>query len=267
MVGKMTTLCKRLFGGWRKVKPFIRFYSLTPGVNDLFPIVKSSSIERPFKSFPEHAGVPSSKNCPAINKMSALGWIVTAPADFKIKTNGDGVTIDWLEPYQFNKSSEHSPSSYVVLHGRLQTEPLLDDPNETVKIVIKLETPWRVDASDDMVLLQLPVAYNNEARFTAAMGVLDPRYGHTINIQLFWKVMEGETIVRAGTPLCQLVPVIRNALNTSYYNVTIDDATEQDITKEKEFNYASNCVLLGYDNLASRLTRIMTVLNKYKTRG
>lgn len=267
MVGKMTTLCKRLFGRWSKSKPYIRFYSLTPGVKELFPIVKSSSVDRPFKNTPDTAGVPSSKNCPAINKMSSLGWVVTAPADFKIKTNGDGVAIDWLEPYQFNKSSEHSPSSYVVLHGRLQTEPLLDDPTETVKTVIKLETPWRIDASDDMVLLQLPVAYNNESRFTAAMGVLDPRFGHTVNIQLFWKVMQGETIIRAGTPLCQLVPVMRNSLNTSFYDVTIDDATEVDIKKEQEFNYASNCVLLEHDNLASRLTRIMKILNKYKTRG
>lgn len=267
-VVRMTTLCKKLFGWLRKEeKPYIRFYSLTPGVVDLFPIVNSSSIDRSYKNTPDHPEIPSSKNCPAINKIANTGWVVPAPADFKIRTNGDGVTVDWLEPYQFNKSSEHSPSSYVQLHGRAQTEPMLDDPETTLKTVIKLETPWRIEASDDFVLLQLPVTYNNESRFTAAIGVLDPRYGHTINVQLFWKVIEGETLVRAGTPLCQLVPVLRNALSTSFYDVKIENATQTDIQKEREFNYASNCVILGHDNLASRLTRARKILNKYKDRG
>jgi hypothetical protein len=263
----MTTLCKWLFGSWRKEKkPFIRFYSLTPGVAQLFPVIRSSSLDRNFKNTHEHPDVPATKNCPAINKITNSGWIVTAPADFKIKTNGDGVSIEWLEPYQFNKSSDHSPSSYVVLHGRLQTEPIVDDPETTVKTVIKLETPWRIDASEDIVLIQMPVTYSNESRFTAAIGILDPRYGHTVNVQLFWKVMNGETIVRAGTPLCQFVPIPRDALSTSSYDVTIDNATDTDIQKEREFNYASNCVFLQHDKLSSRLQRVTTILNKYKTR-
>lgn len=264
MVEKMTTLCKKLFGWWSNKKPYIRFYSLTPGVNDLFPIIKASALERGFKSAPDVPNIPSSKNCPAVNKVATSGWIVQAPADFVITTNGDGTSVEWLESYRFNKSSDHSPSSYVATHGPAQTEPLMDDPSDTVKTVIKLETPWRFEASDDIVLLQMPVTYNNESRFSAAIGILDPRYGHTINVQLWWKVMQGETLVRAGTPLCQYIPMLRSALSTSFYDVVINDATETDIEKERKFNYAANCVILKHDSLASRLTRSLKILNKYK---
>jgi hypothetical protein len=210
--------------------------------------------------------IPSSKNCPGIKKIISTGWIVTAPADFIIKTNGDGSHLEWAEPYRFTKISE-GRDAYVSAHGPAQAEPLLDDPETTLKTVVKLETPWRVEASDDIVLLQLPVSYNNESRFMAATGILDTRYGHLLNIQLFWKNLEGETLVKAGTPLCQLIPIARSMLNSSSYDVTIDEATDIDRQKEREFNYAANCVILNHDTLASRLTRTLTILNKYKKRG
>jgi len=267
MAEKMTTLCKKLFG-WlgknKKTKPYIRFYSLTPGVVDLFPIVRSSTVERPYRSSQTYEGVPPSKNCPAINKIVGSGWIVPAPADFIIDTNGDGTTIQWLEPYRFKRSSDINESSYVVLHSWHQTDPLVDDPEKTVRTVVKLETPWRVDMSDDYVLLQLPVTYNKESRFTAAIGVLDPEYGYTVNVQLFWNVKEGRTLVKAGTPLCQLVPVLKDALSPGFYDVIIDNATEQDQLKDREFNYAASCVILNHDSLGSRLSRSKKILNKYK---
>lgn len=255
-----------LFDRWFKKKPHIRFYSLEPGVADLFPIVKASSLKRSYMDADYPDDVPLSKNCPGIKKIATTGWIVTAPADFIIKTNGDGTHIEWQEPYRFTKVSE-GRDAYVSAHGPAQTIPLLDDPSTTLGTAIKLETPWRVEASDDLVLLQLPVTYNNESRFSAATGVLDTRYGHLLNIQLFWKNLDGETLVRAGTPLCQLIPVARSMLNSSSYDVTIEDATDIDRQKEREFNYAANCVILNHDNLASRLTRTLAILNKYKKKG
>lgn len=250
---------------WFKKKPYIRFYSLEPGVLDLFPIVKASSVKRPFTEIPQPDNIPSSKNCPGIKKIVSSGWVVPAPADFIIKTTGDGAHVEWQEPFRFTKVSE-GRDAYVSAHGPAQTEPLIDDPKTVLKTAIKLETPWRVEASDDMVLIQMPVVYNNESRFTAASGVLDTRYGHLLNIQLFWHVLEGETLVRAGTPLCQLIPVPRKALNLSSYDVTIENANDIDKKKEREFNYAANCVMLNHDSLASRLTRTLTILNKYKGR-
>lgn len=253
---------------FKKKAPYVRFYSVEPGVKDLFPIVSSSSVKRNFMIQPQIGDMPetlSSKNCPGIKKIINTGWIVPAPADFTIQTTGDGVFFEWGEPYRFTKVTP-GMDAYISGHTRSQTEPLLDNPNDTLKSVVKVETPWRIDASDDTVLLIVPVTYNNESRFQAATGILDPRYGYLLNIQLFWKVLEGKTLIRAGTPLCQIIPVSRKSISVANYDVTIDDASEIDLQKEKEFNYAANCTFLFADKLSSRLNRSISILNKYKRR-
>jgi hypothetical protein len=60
--------------------------------------------------------------------------------------------------------------------------------------------------------------------------------------------------------------VSRKWLNLSNYDVTIDSATDIDIEKEKAFNYATDCAMLDSDSLASRITRTIKILNKYKTK-
>lgn len=260
---------KKIFDRWFNKKANIRFYSLDSGVLKLFPIVTSSSVKRKFMVEEQIGDLPetlSSKNCPGIRKIITSGWILPAPADFIVQTNGDGVSIEWNEPYRFSKISSNM-DCYVSTHTRSQTEPLLDNPDKTLKTVVKLETPWRFDADDDVLLLIMPVTYNNESRFTAATGILDPKYGHLLNIQLFWNVLDGKTLIRAGTPLCQLVPISRKALNIYNYNLEINEATLIDEKKEKEFNYASNCVFMPTDNLSSRLNRVINILNKYKKKG
>ena len=244
----------------------MRFYTLESGVYDLFPIVRATAVRRPFE-FEEQTNTTelSSKHCPGIRKLITTGWVVTAPADFVIKTSGDGTFFEWAEPIKFSKGTPGT-ANYIASHTPSQVEPLLDDASTTLKSVIKVETPWRLDASDDLIFLQIPISYNKEPRFTAAHGFLDPKYMHAINVQLFWHVLEGETLVRAGTPLCQIIPIEKSTLSMSKLNVEIVKATEKDFERERSFNFAANCTLLPHDSLKSRLARTSLVLNKYKTK-
>jgi len=261
----MITLFKNFLSFFKK-RSYVRFYSLESGVLDLFPIAKASSVRRPFEfedqTDPEAL---SSKHCPGIRKLITTGWVVTAPADFLIRTNGDGVFFEWAEPIKFSKGTPGS-ANYIASHTRSQVEPLIDDASTTLKTVIKVETPWRLDASNDLIFLQIPISYNREPRFTAATGFLDPKYIHAINVQLFWHVLEGETLVRAGTPLCQIIPIEKSTLSMSKFDVEIVNATQQDYERERSFNFAANCVVLKHDSLKSRLSRTSRVLTKYKTK-
>lgn len=261
----MTSLCKKLFGKKKKSESFIDFYSLQKGVSDIYPIERASSIKRNYQDAEYANADAETKNCPGIKHISSAGWIVPAPADFTIKTNGDGVSLEWHETYRFSKG-DHGMEGYISAHTESQVTPLLSNPEETLKTVVKVETPWRFTASDDIVLLQIPVSYNNESRFQAATGIFDPKYSHYINVQLFWKVMKGSTLVSAGTPLCQIIPISRKILNLSTLDVTIRDADANDIEKEKAMNYAINCVMLSNDTLSSRLSRTVSVLNKFNRR-
>jgi hypothetical protein len=265
MITQIKKLIDKIF---HKKKPFIRFYSLEPGVLEVFPIVPSSQIKRKFISSPVVPGESSSKFCPGIRKIVSTGWIVTAPADFLIKPSDDGVKFEWVEPWRFGSSAMTlRGTTYIADHGPNQVVPLLDDPEDTLKSVVKVQTPWRVETSDDIVLLQMPVTYNNESRFYSATGVFDPRYGYNVNIQLFWKKLNEETVIKAGTPLCQFIPMSRKHLASNFYDVIIEDANPNDIITEKAFVYASNCVIHSTDTLSARLDRATKVLSKFSKRG
>lgn len=256
-------ICKWLFG--KKEKSWVRFYSMEPGVPEIFPIRPSSEIKRSWMDVQQEPdpdnGPMYTKNCPGIKKLVNSGWILTAPADFIIATNGDKTTFRWRESRKFTRGTP-GWENYVGFHNQHQTELTLDDPTKSLKTVVKLDTPWRIAASDDMLLLQIPISYNNESRFTAATGVFDPRFGHVVNVQLYWHVFEGETLIKAGTPLVQYLPIRRDYLNINNHDVVIDTATEQDLLTERKFNYATNCTFITHDNIGSRLRRAVKSLAK-----
>jgi len=252
-----------------KEKSWLRFYSMEPGVAEVFPVIPAHKLKRDWmqRSDPPDPdnGNMHTKNCPGITKLVSMGYILRAPADFIIKTSADNTTtFQWTEARRFNTEDPEN-KRYVGFHNQHQTEPTLDDPNKTLKVAVKIDTPWRVKASDDILLLQTPVSYNNESRFTAAHGILDPRYGHVVNVQLYWHVLEGETLIKAGTPLAQYIPVHRN-FGINNINLLVDDATHDDKELEKAFNYMNSCIFLPTDNLKSRLQRTMSIMTKYKHR-
>lgn len=262
----MITKFKKLLG-LEKKKSFVRFYSLTPGVSDLFPIIKSKDVPRKFldrTEYPTHV-LPTS-TCPGLKKIVSCGFIIPAPADFEIITNGDMCTFEWRSPIEFTKGVPNS-QGYINSHAKEQTAPLLSNFHDTLITVVKIETPWRFEMSDDMVMLVLPVQYNNEDRFSAATGILDPRYSNTVNIQLFWKKINEKTLIRAGTPLCQFVPIRRNDLNLNTYDIQIENANELDNQREAAYNYSANCVILNDDNIGSRLARASSIFSKFKRRN
>jgi len=259
MVGKMF---------FKKKKPHIRFYSVEPGVADVFPIIPAAKHKRDWmkKDYPTDLenGDMHAKNCPGIKMITSAGFILTAPADFIIKTDKDNKTMfHWSEATRFKSGSDNV---YVGFHTVDQTSPTIDDPNKSLSVAVKLDTPWRVEASDDIVLLQIPVTYNNESRFTAAHGILDPKYGYYLNVQLYWHVLEGETLIKAGTPLVQYIPIKRDMLNLLNYDVVVDTATTDDLKLDETFSYVMKSSFIQHDNLKSRLQRTAKIMNNYNIR-
>ena len=56
-----------------------------------------------------------------------------------------------------------------------------------------------------------------------------------LNAQLYWHVLEGETIIEAGTPLMQLTPILRKSLRQ--WDYIVEDATPEDLLFEDAINY------------------------------
>ena len=109
--------------------------------------------------------------------------------------------------------------------------------DKTVDQVVKINTTWRVQADDDVVFLQTKVPFVNETRFSAVSGILDPRTAYEVNVQLLWHLMEGDTTVRAGTPLCCYIPMSRRMLED--LDMSIDVAGPTDYKLEEEFIFTA----------------------------
>lgn len=257
-----------MFNFFKKKKPIARWYSLEKGLQDVWPIIPAPSVKREWRKQPQTSAYnPNSKtkNCPGMNLLMNAGWVIPVPADFKIITNGDGLNFEYVESLRFQNERGWDPT-YIGFHDQEQAERVLDDNTKTLKSVVKVHTPWRVEIDSDYYLLQMPVHYNNESRFTPATGILDPAYSHEINIQLFWHVLQGETLVRAGTPLVQYVPIHKKAFMASQFNFTCEPATEKDRQLEKSFDYSIRSVFTDSDNLKSRLDRVKNLTHKYRNK-
>ncbi len=263
---------------FRKKSPTIRFFSLSPGVNTLYPIIKSGKLDRqwiseekkdyenrkskcPFASILNGnlpiGGVHSVGKCPAIQNIMSSGFIVRAPADFSVQTNGDGSSVN----LRYRNILPHI--EYVTKHEEEVSSWLLDSSKDvTLKQVIKINTPWRIVCdSDDIVFLVTKVPFVKEPRFTAVMGILDPKTAYEINIQLFWHVLDGEEVIKAGTPLCNYIPVSRSLLQS--INFTSEDATEIDYNVEREMTFSYDHVFPNLNTITDRISRVKKILKKY----
>jgi len=262
---------------FKKKSPQVRFFSLSPGVNTLYPIIRSGRLERPWTSEEKKdyenrkskcpfasimnghlpSGVHSIGKCPAIQNIMNSGFVVRAPADFSVQTNGDGSTAN----LRYRNILPHI--EYVTKHEEEVSNWLLDSSKDiTLKQVIKINTPWRVVCdSDDIVFLVTKVPFVKESRFSAVTGILDPKTAYEINIQLFWHILEGEEIIKAGTPLCNYIPISRSLLQS--INITSEDATEKDYSVEREMTFSYDHVFPNLNTITDRISRVKKILKKY----
>ena len=255
---------------FKKKKPWIRFYSLEPGLAECYPLIPTSKIKRQWldpavkKRRCPLQGSQNSSNCPGIKQIARLGWTVVAPMDFIIITNGDGISFQYEVPNSFQRHSND-----ISDHAPEQVMPLIDSPRDTLEHINKMELPWRVRASDDIVMLQSPVHWNNEPRFEAVNGVFDPRFALQLNVQLMWHEMdtgpEG-TLVKAGTPIAQYIPIPRTYLERDWYDVVQEPANAKDWELEAAFNYSIKSEYMIHDNVQGRISRAMKTI-KYHSDG
>lgn len=56
--------------------------------------------------------------------------------------------------------------------------------------------------------MEMPLPLSEENRFTTVPGYFSKEAGPaSMNVQLMWHVMDGETLIKAGTPIAQYVLV------------------------------------------------------------
>ena len=268
-----------MWNPFKKKKKWVRFYSVQKGVSALQPWIPAKKLKRKWvndalkkyygkdsacpvmkvkKLFKHHTNLLNygvgdadydglfqhAATCPALSDLFRTGWVMTAPADILIKIDRDAGNFKWIVLCDVNQGDQ-----FVKAHVPEQTEgmrELVDQQKDVLDTTIKLELPWRVQTHPDIVFLQIPVPYWDEDRFSVPTGIVDTSYSYEINLQMFWHKLDEEThLIKAGTPLCQWIPMERKYLDNNQFDVIIEDANQHDIDNNRVMDYARymNCLL------------------------
>ena len=193
----------------------IKFYSFIPEYTNEFPIRKISlndyswiqKLKDDFNA--DTTQVNHTAKCPGIMLMCKTGWIQTTYQDIEIETNGDGVSFQWKsEINQVNiPKVGHIIYDYVHFHTPDQFDKFKPLPPNTLKTILKINSPWFAEIPKGYSLLRLPIPYQDDDRFSVASGILN--YNNFLNVQLYWHCLNGKEVIKKGTPICQLI-LIKN---------------------------------------------------------
>lgn len=233
--------------------PELKFVCLIPEVAKTMPILPASKVNYSWfrnatdyfkqqkESIPAGVSLRHIARCPGIISVSKNGWVQRSYQDISIHTNGDGTSFDWSTPLDQSKQAVGHEWTYdYVSHHDDRTLSIYQDlkPN-TLKTIVKIQSPWIVYVPAGYQLLCLPIPYPDDNRFTAAIGIIDGDQGpNFLNVQLFWHSLNSRELIPAGTPLAQYFLVKKEAVDTivdQFSQTTLDDLRLRRMTLDSQF--------------------------------
>lgn len=198
----------------------IEFFSTVPGVAESFPIKHSRDCLPRWTIAARNDYMKELKNtgnilnhvyrCPGIFDLLDCGFIVSMWHDVIIKTNGNLGGFSWTIP---NSSLEEMLDKPLI--GTHVEYLLKDIPKKpgSLEPFVKINTPWRIVAPKNVKFIILPIAYPDSFDYESVIGILDPAISSEMNFHLRWNKTNDEILLKAGTPLCQIIPLTPEKFN------------------------------------------------------
>lgn len=223
----------------------IEFFSSIEGVADSTPILEAKEYQQPWFNEARNDYVKQLDaangstfahvyRCPGIFDLYKTGFLVTAWCDIKIETNGDPNYYKWTLPnvnlVELMDEAENSP--IVQEHSFDGIAKSVPVPPNTLRSIIKINTPWHIMAPKGVKFMMLPVPYSNDFTFTQSIGILDPSVSSAINCQLYWHQLNGSYTIKAGTPLAYIVPITERKY---FFECRDKNKKDERWLKKKEF--------------------------------
>lgn len=246
---------------WFK-KPKITFECLVPGVERIMPIIPARELkhawmikaQRDLAEKRNHADWGMERlihvaRCPGIFSLQRYGWVLRTWQDITIDTNGDGYSFVWETPID-QKELVPSVGDYVGSQPSFMYADYTEEwfPN-TLKSVVKITSGWACTVPEGYYLLEMPIPYLEENRFTLLPGFFEKRQGYaTMNPQLLWHIPHGKTLIKAGTPIAQYILVRKEAFDMEIKTIgSITDMKFFHLTNANRFvkNYGDTHRIYG----------------------
>ena len=241
---------------WNKKEEKIEFYH-KENLQNTYPIIESKNLKLKWwadarKNFDMHVkegalnvpGFSHIMRCPGIFNLFGYGYIVRLHRDLILIPHERG--FEWVMPGVPEYDGELSNKCGIIGNKLMVKYPgkvqaleqssieLLSTPPWASKFMFKINTGWSVIAPKGVRFIMLPIAYPDDFRFTSTIGIIDSSINTQINFQMFWNGTKEETIIKAGTPLGQLIP-----LTEKKYKMVQRKATKRDMEYEawKDYTY------------------------------
>lgn len=234
-------------------KPKITFEQTIPGVDRIMPMIPARELKHAWvrkaqdslanlRKDPEwgmHKLVHTAR-CPGIFKLMRYGWVLRTWQDIIIDTTrGEINNFGWQSAIdQKTLNGEDA----IGMHGPMQLATFMDEwPENTLRSLLKVYTGWRCNVPKGYYLLEMPVAYSEENRFTTVPGFFSHEQGPAqMNVQLLWHNLNQKTLIKAGTPIAQYILVPHKEMDMMITGKTCDDNRFFEIANNHRFvkNYA-----------------------------
>ena len=216
----------------------IQFFSSVDGVAETYPIVKTSQelpkwtylVREDFKKEQFAKKDIHLARCPGIFHMFTQGFIMPAWNDFEIDCNGEG--IKWEISGDRGMNDSLLEKSVINIQSGFTIGKYLPKRPWSIPHILKYNTPWHVITPKNVKMLMLPLPFTEDFDFECCPGILEPAYTTELNVQLFWNKINGKRMVKAGTPLAQLIP-----LTEKEYTFEVRDKNENDTKWLKKRKY------------------------------
>ena len=233
-----------MFNIFKKKPNEIEFLNPIPGIAATYPIYEAKNFKREWvEKSAKDAAIKKEESdktcpvshffnaalelgyiakCPGIRNYMNTGYILPSPFDFVVKTNGDGESFEanTLAPRNISYEPVHIGVFHFTKELYHNYNPVLPG---SLKTVLKIATGWHVVPSKDYVFMLAPVMYSNETRFAAAFGIFDPYVTSSLNVNMFWFTLNGKVVIKAGTPLMQIIPIPRDFIQPKVKNSFVEN--------------------------------------------
>jgi hypothetical protein len=222
--------------------PKIQFISLIEGIEETMPVIPAS--EQKY-GWVKRAGAltkelnksqigtkhHSTLKCPAIFQFRNNGFIVRLPFDIKIKINSE-LDYEWHHQHQTPGwlSNTGVMKEFVTHHDiDLMYNFMSSWPQDTMKIILKLNLPWALRIPKGFDVLMIDAFYKDDNRFTVCPGIFESELGiGNLTVPVMWHSTKGEFLIKAGTPIAQLVPIKKETVSHQNLNLTTDKNFRRD---------------------------------------
>lgn len=170
------------------------------------------------------------KRCPPFLDAMTLGWIIPLAADVEFVSNTDASGITYKSLFY---------KTMIENHGAAQIEGHPQEPKPPLKFL----NYWAIKVPKGWSVLFIPPLNRPDFRFECISGMVDcDGYFEYINFPFFFTEKNYTGILKAGTPLVQVIPIKRDDIVTQA-NIREFNKSEYDeleLTRRKRRSHESH---------------------------